>query len=271
MLAVVRKLIAGKDDAAALEQRLAALRAEGRDASLAIDALKIERASAASYDEARELDDRIARQIWVTEHAAAEIPQLELQLAAVKEVQRAAALAKHIRALIEVYPRLKRAIFAAVEAQHEAIAVREAAVKELGEHQVARNLPHLAYSGLLLRDLVAIWQAENDRVFADLARKPKPAAIPAPVRAALPAPAKPKARAVVAEPAPRPARVPRHDAFPVDGQGQLVVFLRGGCELPDGSTAGIGDEVTLPAEQARQLVLRGAADYSTRIAAKDEG
>lgn len=104
---------------------------------------------------------------------------------------------------------------------------------------------------------MAIWQAENDRAFAELGRKPRPAAIPAPAPAALPAPAKPKpAVAAAKEPTPRPKRVVRHDPFRTEGQA-LVVFIRPGAELPDGTLAGM---VSLPADQARQLVLRGAAD-----------
>jgi hypothetical protein len=62
-------------------------------------------------------------------------------------------------------------------------------------------------------------------------------------------------------PAPRPAREPRRDGFPIDGQQSLVVFLRGGVELPDATVSGIGDQVALATELARQLVLRGAAEY----------
>ena len=84
MLAVVKRLIAGKDHVAALQQQIAALKTEGAGAEAEIDRLKCERAAAESYDEARELDERIARQIWVTEHCAAALPQLELQLAAAR-------------------------------------------------------------------------------------------------------------------------------------------------------------------------------------------
>jgi hypothetical protein len=272
MLSVVVKRLIGKgDDVAALQQQISALKVEGAEASAEIDRLKLERASAASYDEARDLDDRIARQIWVTEHCAAALPALEFELAAARAAQQAAALSRHKMRLIDLYPKLKRAILLAVDAQHEVIAARGAACKELGEAAVSRNLPNLAYAGFLMRDLVAIWTAEQDRVFADLGRKPKPAAVPAPVRAALPAPTKSKpAAAVAAEPVPRVARVVRQDPFPADGQQALVVFLRAGSELADGTVAGIGDQVALPAEQARQLVLRGAADYVPAPAAEEK-
>jgi len=263
MLAVVRKLITGKgDDIGALQRQIQGVKREGQEASGEIERLKRERAAAVSYDEARDLDDRINRQIWASEHAAQLLPQLELELGAARAAQQAQALTRHTRVLIDLYPRLKAAILAAVEAQEEVIAARQAAIAEIGEAMVSRNLPALGFAGFIYRDLVEIWSRENDRVVADLARQPKPAAIPAPVRAALPAPTKSKAPVAVAK-APRPARVVRHDAFPTDGQQSLVVFLRGGAELPDGSVAGIGDEIALPAEQARRLVERGAAEFVT--------
>jgi hypothetical protein len=147
------------------------LRAEGRDASLAIDALKAERADAASYDKARDLDDRINRQIWICENAARAIPQLELQLGAARAAQQAQALARHKNALLELYPRLKKAIVTAVALQKEAMALRDSACRELGEAVVSRNLPALGYAGFLRNELYEIWQRENDRIIGDLQRK----------------------------------------------------------------------------------------------------
>jgi|SRR5271166_5105175 len=268
MLRAVARMITGKgNDAAAVQQQIDALKREGAEALAAVDALKIERAAAASYDEARDLDDKIARQLWVTQHCAAVLPQLELELGAVRAAEQAAALARHKAALLDCYPKLKRAILAAVEAQHQAISLREAACREIGEAAVVRNLPTIAYAGFLLKDLVAIWQAENDRVFADLARKPKPAAMPTPVRAALPAPKPPVA--IAKEPAPRPKRVMRQDAFPTTEGQSLVVFIRSGAELDDGTIAVAGDQIALPSERARELVSRGAADYAPAAVSGD--
>src|SRR5271165_3838576 len=96
MLAVIKRVMSGKgDDAAALQQQITSLKTEGAEASEEIDRLKAERASAATYDEARELDERIDRQIWITQHAAAAIPGLELQLGAVRAAAQAAALVRH--------------------------------------------------------------------------------------------------------------------------------------------------------------------------------
>jgi hypothetical protein len=148
----VKRLIGGKDDAAGLQQQIAALKREGSEASEEIERLKRERALAASFEEAEETDRAIARQMWITEHCAIALPELELRLAAVRAADQAAALARHKGILVALYPRLKQALFAAVEAQHEVMAAREAACREIGEAAVSRNLPNPAYAGFLMKD-----------------------------------------------------------------------------------------------------------------------
>jgi hypothetical protein len=185
MLKAVARLRTRKgDDVGALQQQIQGLKREGQEASEEIDRLKRERASAASYDETRDLDDRIDRQIWVTEHCAAAIPQLELELGAARAAQQAKALARHKKALIEIYPKLKAAILAATDAQKLVMDAHAAASQELGEAVVSLQLPAIQFAGFLVPDLVSLWQQTNDRIIADLARQPKPAAIPAPARAA---------------------------------------------------------------------------------------
>ena len=50
-------------------------------------------------------------------------------IAAVRAADQAAALARHKGILVALYPRLKQALFAAVEAQHEVMAAREGRVQ----------------------------------------------------------------------------------------------------------------------------------------------
>jgi hypothetical protein len=217
------KAILKPDDPAELERQIAALKAEAAEASAEIDRLKDERRFAASYDEARAIDDRMARQMWATEHAAATLPSLELRLAARRAADQAAALARHKTALVDLYPQLKQAIFAAIEMQERAQTLRDAAVKELSEGVVALHLPAIAFAGFLKRDLVQdIWARENDRVIGELARKPQERAAQPAIAAPPPAKAKSKATAPVAHnpPAPRrPARPLRADPPPAQVEG----------------------------------------------------
>ncbi len=269
MLRAVARLMTGKgDDAAALQQQLEALKREGAEASAQVDTLKAERAAAASYDEARDLDDRIARQIWITQHCAAALPGLEMQLAAARAIDQAAAVARWRGTIGAYFPRLRDALRLAGKIQAEAIKARQMAAAEVGEPAVALNIPFMGYRGLVDDELIGAWCAEQERVWAAPARnRPRPAALPAP--AVKPKPKPPVA--VAREPAPRAKRVVRRDPFPTDGQGQaLVVFLRAGVEIGDGTTAAIGDQVSLPAEQARTLAQRGVVDYVTTAAASEE-
>jgi hypothetical protein len=260
------KAMLNRDDPAELERQISALKSEAAAASAEIERLNQERRFAATYDEARALDERVARQTWVTEHTAALLPQLELRLAAARAADQAAALARHKDALLEVYPRLKAAVLAAVDVQEAVIAARQAAIRELGEGVVTARLPQILFAGYLTRDLVVdIWQRENDRVIGELARKPRPAAPPV---AALPPPkAKSKAAAPMAV---RPARPLRAAPPPAEGERQIV-FFKSGVDIGDGVQSAIGDRVNLPGEIARGLVASGCADFVPTAAAAASG
>jgi hypothetical protein len=169
--------------------------------------------------------------------------------------RRRAALARHRAIGAQVYRQLRTALVEASKAQALALRAREDAVNEVGEALVQMHLPVVAFMGLLTPDLLQLYFDQMDRVFAPQP-KPKPVAV---APKALPKPA-PKPRQVISS-SPAAKRAVRHDAFPIDDQQALVVFVRSGAELPDGTTAAIGDQVCLLAEQARQLILRGAADY----------
>jgi hypothetical protein len=254
------KAMLKRETAADLERQIGALKSEASEASAEIDRLTRERLLAANYDDAREIDDRMRRPAWICEHAAALLPDLEQRLAAVRVADQAAAIARHKGRLLELYPRLKAAILAAVDAQELVIAARREAVQELGEGPVSIHLPQIVFQGFLARDLVVdIWQRENDRLIADLARKPQ-RVVPPP---AVVAPVKPKmitATPAVAAPAPRPPRARREAELPADGYAQII-FLRSGVDLGDGELSITGDKVNLPAAAARALVQSGAADY----------
>ena len=254
-LAVVKRALAGAADlVAATEAEIAARRREAEARGGEANECGHAWLFAASQSEAEELARRRAEALRLVQRAEAELPDLEARLAAAKAERQRQALSGHRSELAALYPKLRRAIEEAARVQVEAIAAREAAVAELGEHAVT-FIPPIAYRGLLLGDLVKLWADEQDRVWA----APRPQA----VAAVPPAPAKlcngsnPGPR----PPAPRPARVPRRDAAPGAGQ-TAILFIRSGLELPDGSLAVTGDRVNLPADQAHALVLQGAADFA---------
>jgi hypothetical protein len=256
MLSVVKRLMTSKgDDVAALQEEIAALKRQGAQACAEIEEIEQRRALAPSYEAALAGEDRCKQLRWQVDHCAALLPELEARLAAARAIDQAAALKRHRAIIGAFFPRLRAALIEAGRIQAEAIKARQTAAAEVGEHAVALNIPFLGYRGLVDDSLISAWCAEQERVWS----QPAPSR-PRPVRAALPAPTKSKPPVAVAkEPATRPKRVVRHD-FPTEGQA-LVVFLRGGVDLEDGSVAAIGDQIALPAEQARQLVLRGAADF----------
>lgn len=260
MLAVVRdvrKKGAG-GGVAALQTQIEEIRAAGAAALAELDRLQAERAEAEDYQRVVAIDEDMRRAQFGIDHAAHKLRGLEAELAAAKAAEQAAALARHKKILIELWPRLRRAVIAAGQIQAEAILARQAATAELGEHQATLQLPVIGYSGLLIDPYIGLWASENDRVFAALERKPKPAP-PAPVPA--PAKAAPPKHPIAAPPAPRPLRPLRRDPPPADGQVS-VTMLRAGVELGDDrGPSVVGDEISISTEQGRLLVLRGCADY----------
>jgi hypothetical protein len=267
MLEVVRKLLQTKgDDVAALQEEIAALKRQGAQACAEIEEIEQQRALAPSYEAALAGEARAKELRWNVAHVDAVLPGLEARLAQAMADRREAALARHRAVGAQVYGQLRAALVEAGRVQALALRFREDAIKEVGEALVQMHLPPVAFIGLLTPELLQLYFDQMDRVFAPRP-KPKPAAIPAPTRAALPAP-RPKPKPAIAAPAPRPPRVIRRDTFPTTEGQALVTFLRGGVELGDGTTAAIGDQVSLPAAQARTLCERGVADYVTPAASE---
>ena len=95
------------------------------------------------------------------ERDTARIPELETRVVAAKAEKQREGLARHRAAIAGFVPQLVAAVEAAAKVQVEAIRLREAAVAELGENVVAAAIPHLAFNGILLPDLVAMWRHEG--------------------------------------------------------------------------------------------------------------
>jgi hypothetical protein len=212
----------------------------------------------ATQTAAEEIDRARVEAQRLLARCAALRPELEQRLAKAKAERQREGLQRHHRAIADFAPALIAAVEAAAAAQVEAIALREAAVRELGEGLVAANIPHLAFRGLLLPDLVQIWARELRRSFEPPSAQPAPAG---------PAKANGHARPAPTPAPPTPRRPPRADPPPQSDDQRSVVFLRAGVELDGGTPNGgtqrsiIGDQCTMPTEIARRHVLAGNADY----------
>jgi hypothetical protein len=244
------------DVIAEVEAELAALRAQAQTARDQAQKLANEWWNAASQEAAEEIARQRGEAERIIARAEARIPELEQRRAAAVAERQRDRLKHHHAAIAGYAPTLIAAVRAAATAQSEAIALREAAVRELGEGIVAANIPHLAFRGLLLPDLVSSWIDLVEQTFnPPAASAPHPVAVPPRAKAS---PAKPP---IAAAPAPRPARPPRVDPAPEHPDQCSVVLLRANVELGDGTLSVVGDRCTMMADQARDLVVRGAAEY----------
>jgi hypothetical protein len=249
------------DAVAEAEAELRATRAEIETSRAQADELGRAWLMAATQQLAEKIDRRRAELVRVADRGEQLIPQLEAQLVAAKAEKQREGLGRHHAAIRAFLPTLVKAVEAAAAAQVQAIQLRQQAERELGENVVAANIPHLAFAGILLPDLVLMWKSEIEKMFAPpAAAPPRPVvAVPVPARAAAPK------RAIALPPAPRPVRPLRRDPPPNDGERALF-FVRSGTELLDGSLAAVGDIVNMPAAQTEILVRSGAADFAPKPA-----
>jgi hypothetical protein len=211
-----------------------------RDADTAEDADKIER--------------RRRECLRLAERGEAAMPGMEAALVAARATKQRVALAKHLAAARAVYFKLRDVVEIAASVQHEAILVRQAAIAELSEGVVQQRIGAVAYMGILLPDLVEIWRAHQDRVFAEPATVQAVAAVVAPI-----AP-KPAAKAPAAEPV-KARRPLRNDLLATECR-RRVKFHRSNIELEDGTLSRAGDIVSVPASVAEKLIEHGGADYA---------
>jgi hypothetical protein len=253
---IKRTATAAVDAVAQAEAALAGLRADQEAAQADAERLGRDWLFAENQAVAEQIDrDRIEAH-RVLARCAAQRPELEQRLAAAKAERQREGLARHHAAIAAFGPTLIRAVEAAAELQVEAIALRDRAVAELGEQLVQANIPHVAFNGLLLPDLVQVWAQELRRSFNPPSAKPAPASRTAPA-------VKANGHAKPATPVPAPPRskrAARADPLPQSDEQTSVIFLKGGIELPDGQQSLVGDRITMAAAQARAYALRGVAD-----------
>jgi hypothetical protein len=261
VVSMIKTAVGAGDDVGDLVSQIDAVRAKGVAAHQELDRLEAARLMAEDFETAKALGERIERVSWEADRLAALLPQLENRLAIARNAKQTAAIARHAAANRKAWPRFRAALLAAVDAQEEMIKMREDAGKEIGEHAVTLNLPVQAFAGFLRREHFDIWDSELSRVMAAPAPQPAVAAV---VKPAQVGPVKPPAKpAPAAQPVapvapPRPPRQPRRDKVAVGGK--LVVMTRSGVEI-DGEQTVAGDQIALPAEQAKTLAEAGACEY----------
>jgi hypothetical protein len=259
VVSMIKTAVGAADNIGDLVGQLYAVRAKGVAASEELARLEQAKLDAESFDEAKSIEERVARVRWECEHLAALLPQLEQRLAIAKNARQKAAIARHAAANRRLWPKLRRAISDAVDAQEELIRMRADATAEIGEHACTLHLPVAAFAGFLHREHFECWTRELDRVMAE------PAPVnPVPVAVAKPASTKTAAKPVAPVPPAEPAkpaklREPRRDKVAINGK--LVRILRAGIELPDGTQGYVGDEVALSDAVARELVRNGGGDF----------
>jgi hypothetical protein len=254
LMQMVKNAVGVGDSVGDIVGQIEAERAKLAASMQEIERLKAVRVGADSYEDASAAESRLGRVRWEVSRIDALLPQLESKLVAAKAIKHRDALAKHLAAARAMYPKLRAAVENAAAVQAEAIKLREDAERELGGGVVQQHIPIVAFRGLLLPDLVAMWRNEMDRTFA--------APAPQPAVAAVVAPAKPAARRVAptapVEPVPpKPKRQPRRDKVAVGGR--LVTILRNGVEI-DGVQCVVDDQVAVTIAQADSLLRAGAAE-----------
>jgi hypothetical protein len=266
---MVREIFRG-DAVASLTAKIEAERAAGLAALAEIDRLEQHKLDAADFAAAEAILQEIRRQQWIADVAARRLPELEGQLAEAKLVRDRTALARHYKAIVALYPRLKKAVIDAAAIQAEVVATRDAAAAEIGEHVVNMHIPHFTFRGLLLPDLVAQWTAECDRIVMPAPPQPQPMPVAPPVR---PAPSRqapaadrravpgPGGMITAADTPPAAAPRARHpdDLAPLAEGEVRVRILRGGYSPADDAPQCDSGQIIRLARQAAQRALAAGA------------
>jgi len=272
------------------DARLEALCQERASALLVSDDTELDRIEAAQSTASRELD-----------RLGAALAELHRRLPIAEQNEAAAARAKAWAAFEKRHRATDDAFVATAEAAlvgyEKLIAVfTEAEAAGFGREIAASfSTPPGVGGGVVIdRLLLDRYKADRARIASAAAAKPKvavtaPAAKPtmapdargdmvpvlpeshrrvqimpaAPVPTVAPRPAVANGPLAPANPPRRSVRAPHKITGPVPEQHRAIAYLRSGVELADGSLSVSGDELAIPADEARRLVEAGAADFIT--------
>ncbi len=187
VVSVLKKAVSG-DGVAALEREIAELRET--IASQRAEAVRLgdEWLAAPSQAAAEAIEARRVECLRVAAAAELRLSGLETRLTEARAAAQRDALARHRAVMAGLYPRLRQALDNAAKVQQQVIAARDAAVAELGEGLASVHIPHLAYAGFLYEDLIAMWAADQERIWSAPWQPPAPPPRPAASHLAEPPP-----------------------------------------------------------------------------------
>jgi hypothetical protein len=234
------------------------LRDDGLAALREAERLEATKLEADSYEAVEQINREIAKQQWLANKAATQLPPAEARLAAAKAKAQKEAIARHQAERRRLWARFKPALLELARLQAEGVAADQAACAELGEHVARAHLPPVVYGGFLYPDLVATYVAHNDAIFAAPAPKapPQPQVKPATPRATVAPKQAPPRRDVMTAP-PRP-----DDPPPGPNEVQVRVVIAG---YPDatGGHSQRGRLINLAPDAAEIAVKNGKVEFVT--------
>lgn len=264
VMTVVRRALGGAavDTVQELIGEVAKARRERADALAAAERLECERLVAESFEQAQELARQIERARWDAERADARLPELEQRLNAARAREQAAALEKHRMRRAAIYRRLRAAIVAAGEIQGEAIRADQEACAELGEGLVRGHLPPIAYRGFLMPDLIELWTADQDRMFAAPVQAPKAQTTTAPRVPSQPRSSTQHAVRLGLNDSGGAIHAPpvADDTAPLVEDELRCVVIRSGFQTPSGLPCRSGQKIRLPRLVATEAARHGAVE-----------
>lgn len=266
------KATSPEDRAVALDAAINQLVSERDAANIALRAAADERRRLllnGEDDAVEALEEGLEVHRRTVERCDLQEPVLRQHLAEVRGVLFAKLVDHHRDAGRAAFMEVQHAIREALAANDRAKAAYEAAERELGGQAQTHGVVPVAFGAPLNAEAVDWWAQSNASVLfaaAAVDRKPAPSApLPAPKVESDPAHQAAVCPPPVLAPLKPSAREPMRIDGPVPDGRTGIVFLRAGVELGDGIVSAIGDKIALPTEQARKLVMSGAADMVSEV------
>jgi hypothetical protein len=256
-LEMVKRITRG--DSATVQAEIIALKTEHAAALREAGRLEAEQSQAPSFEGAQELKRRALVEADRAAWLAGRLRELEALHQGLRQGEQEALYAARYTRRVATHKKLVPLVRAAAAMTAEAIANDQEDRRDLGEHAAAR-LPVVAYLGMLLPDLVDLWEEEGRRVFAPKRRSaltPAPVVVTKPKREAVRLPGK-----VSRDPVPIEALTAKRvadDLAPLEaGQVRAKVLRSGYSPADDRPAATRGQVIRMPREVAALAAGSGA-------------